>query len=153
GTPRYIIYLKDVSSAQSNVDDFTFAKGFDDLAKKIKADTGVDIGFTLDPLAAADNGIPGNCTALPATTYVPLPSPMLEHTTSVVAIQPYRSEINVAAGPTPDFPHSNIYQRMAAYKRWHVDRWTQLRIPYILDLTSGYDGRLIFGGIAYGNND
>lgn len=160
GTRRYVIYLKDVSSTQTQppVTPQSFADGFVRLAQAVKAKTGVDVGFTIDPRETMfipdPTTKPDACGQVPAkSTYVPNTPEAREKLASlkeVVAVQAYRSEITVSGDG------DNQYGPMIAHKRQFIDDWLSAGMPVIADVSAGYDGRIIFfpdAKFIYGHSD
>ncbi|HEY2514840.1 MAG TPA: hypothetical protein VGI39_28435 [Polyangiaceae bacterium] len=151
GTPRYVIQLKDVSSTQSGVTDASFAQGFADLAQGVKALTGVDVGFVIDPLEQKLHALPADsCGIHPAdTSYVASANatgPLLGARPEVIAIQAYRSEITAAV---PSYQ----YAAMTAHKRAYFESWGRW-LPVIGDVSAGYDSRILFQNPnIYGHDD
>jgi hypothetical protein len=158
GTRRYVINLKDVSSTQTQplVTDQSFADGFVRLAHAVKTMTGVDVGFTIDPLETMqipDPTKPDPCKQVAAkTTYIPSTPQAraaLASLNEVVAVQAYRSEITQTGGG------NNQYERMIAHKRQFLADWLSAGMPVIADVSAGYDGHIIFKDAihTYGHSD
>jgi hypothetical protein len=139
GVKRYIVSIIHVASNQNNIDDKTFSLGFDWVAKKILDETGILIGFTLDMLPPNTNA-PG--------TYKPSPDkigPLLRKQPSIIAIQCFIPEIWLGISDE---------KKLIIWKRMLSKSWIQTGIPFILDVTPGYDAHKVFPkSVVYGNNN
>ncbi|WP_394848841.1 hypothetical protein LZC95_15475 [Pendulispora brunnea] len=140
--PRYAVLLMHVCSkaiAASDPDaDSTFASWIHQLAEDVKGDTGVDVGFTLDATPA---------DGASANTYYLVPKragAILKDTREVLAIRPFLSEILHMDGPDED--------RFWA-KHDEAKAWIATGIPYILDITAGYNATIFGEPYVYGNDD
>ncbi len=135
---RYAVNLFEVWS-RSNVTEAAFAMAFDTLAQRVHDRTGIWVGFTLDVRTPRSACNAGRCPTAAST------GPQLQLRNSVLAIQPFRSEIDAPV-------QTDVGRRN--FKRTFDEGWVSTGIPLILDLTGGYD-ETIFGGIGpkYGNND
>jgi hypothetical protein len=138
GVARYVVSIIHVASDQPGVTDQTFAEGFDRLADSVYARTGVQVGFTLDILP--DNIIiPGEFRANPETT-----GPYLRLQKSILAIECYIPEVFLAMENEPF---------ITRWKHQFSSRWIHTGIPFIQDVSAGYDAHIVFpGSVIYGNN-
>ncbi len=155
GVPRYAVQIIHVSSnvidqlVGTDRDDKQFAKGFDDVAARVKSLYHIDVGFTIDT-----TGLNTRYSAFPHEA-----GRALEKTPSVLAIQGFVSEIFsglINNGPDPcvkierglcepqDNNRDNL-ERLADWKRDALNAWLETGVPIILDITSGYDARIVFG--------
>ena len=138
GEQRYLISIIHVSSNQNNMSHEKFAKGFDRLAQKIFTDTGIRVGFAIDVMPPGTNA-PGFFRPAPQTT-----GPWLATQESILGIQCFISEIWVGS--------SNETQ-LISWKQQFVSDWIQTGIPFIIDISPGYDAHIVFpGSVQYGNN-
>lgn len=138
---RYAITLIHASSNQIGPTDHgAFAKGFDALADEVYQQTGVRVGFFIDPLPPYSNA-PG--------TYKPNPNwagPELLKTKSVLGIQSFIPEIWHPGIPTPS--------QLIGYKRDYAQRWSETGLPFLMDVSPGYDASRVFpSSIVYGFTD
>jgi hypothetical protein len=119
------------------VDDHTdFAAGFDRIADEVfyrtqaKYGVGVNVGFFIDALPPASNA-PGLYKPSPEDT-----GPFLESTLSLLGIECFVPEIWVGSSDTA---------AVIQWKRGFSQRWFQTGVPFLMDVSPGYDGRLAFG--------
>ncbi len=139
GTARYMICIIHAASTEPGITDQAFAEGFDRLADTIYNHTGVRIGFTLDILphhiAIADQ-----FRANPELT-----GPFLAQQESILGIQCYIPEVFLG------MEHEAFITR---WKHQFSSRWIHTGIPFIQDISAGYDSHIVFpGSVIYGNND
>ena len=123
GGKRYVISIIHACSNQLGVDDQSFAAGLDRVADALFAETGISVGFTLDPL--------------PGTEYSLTPSagPALTTSRSFLAIEPFISEIALG---TDDL------RTLLPLKQGLMNRWLSAGVPVILDVSPGYDAHIVF---------
>ncbi|MFC1569198.1 carbohydrate-binding protein [bacterium] len=137
GKKRYLISIIHVSSNQANMSHEKFAKGFDQAAQKIFTDTGIRVGFVIDVMPPGTYA-PGYFRPAPQTT-----GPWLATQNSVLGIQCFISEIWVG---------TNDETQLINWKQQFANEWIQTGIPFILDISPGYDAHIVFPGSAlYGN--
>ena len=137
GSERYLISIIHVSSNQEAVTDQAFAAGFDQVAEKVFQNTGIRIGFALDVLPP-DSYAPGIFKATPLST-----GSWLKQQVSVIAIQCFLPEIWTGM--------NNEYDLIAWKNSYHLS-WINTGIPFIHDLTPGYDAHIVFpSSPVYGN--
>jgi hypothetical protein len=137
GKERYLISIIHVSSNKESITDQEFAAGFDQVADVVFANTGFRVGFALDVLPP-DSYAPGSFKATPALT-----GSWLALQTSVLAIQCFLPEIWTGMSNEND---------LIAWKRNYHNSWINTGIPFIHDLTPGYDAHIVFpSSPVYGN--
>ena len=138
GKERYIISLIHVASNQAGMDIQHFASGFDYIANRIFDDTGIQIGFLLDALPESAYA-PGNIKITPENA-----EPWLSGQMSLLGIQCFIPEI---------WTGYDTDTALIVWKRNFSRRWNKTSIPFIMDVSPGYDASLIFpGSMVYGNN-
>ncbi|NQT27683.1 carbohydrate-binding protein [candidate division KSB1 bacterium] len=138
GEERYLISIIHVSSNQANMSHEKFANGFDRVAQKILTDTGIPIGFAIDVMPPGTNA-PGFFRPAPQTT-----GPWLATQNSLLGIQCFISEIWVG---------SSDETQLINWKQQFASDWIQTGIPFIIDISPGYDAHIVFpGSVQYGNN-
>jgi len=138
GEQRYLISIIHVSSNQNNMSHEKFAEGFDHVARKIFTDTGIRIGFAIDVMPPGTNA-PGFYRPAPQTT-----GPWLATQESLLGIQCFISEIWVG---------SSDEAQLINWKQQFISDWIQTGIPFIIDISPGYDAHIVFpGSVQYGNN-
>ncbi len=128
-----------VASNKTGVTDAQFAAGFDWAADRVYATRGVRVGFTLDVLPAG-SFVAGSFKASADVT-----GPLLAQSASVLAVQCFIPEI-----------HSGITTGEADLWLWKAGfsgGWIDSGIPFILDVSPGYDAHVVFpGSPVWGNN-
>ncbi|WP_394838290.1 hypothetical protein LVJ94_15405 [Pendulispora rubella] len=141
--PRYAITLmhvwSQVLSASDPRADETFASWIHQLAEDVKAETTFDVGFLLDAFPP-DPDYPNAYYLTPqkAGTH-------LKQTREVLAIRPYLSEL---------FKMKLSDDERFRTKRSEAVGWIAEGLPYILDISAGYDGRFVHQNpYVYGNDD
>ena len=138
GTERYIVSIIHVSSDQGGVSDQSFAEGFDNVADSIFNSTGIRIGFLLDALPTATFS-PGSYKITPENA-----DAWLADQKSILGIQCFIPEIWTGYDNDID---------LIAWKREYCQRWSNTEIPFIIDLSPGYDAHVVFPeSMIYGNN-
>ena len=123
GQARYTIAVIQASSTQPGINDGSFAAGLDDVADQISRETGIQVGFMLDPL-------PGNAYSL-----TPSSGTALAQTRSFLAIKPFISEIAMG---TDDL------RTLLPKKQSFVEAWLAAGVPFLLDVSPGYDAHIVF---------
>ncbi len=136
--PRYALALIHAASDRLGpADDAAFAAGFDLLADEVLRLSGVRVGFFPDPLPPASNA-PGIFRPSPERT-----GAALAQTNSVLGIQAFIPEIWIT-GPATD-------EQRIAWKRDFSRRWSETGIPFLMDVSPGYDAHIVFpGSVHYG---
>ncbi|NLZ07112.1 MAG: carbohydrate-binding protein [Phycisphaerae bacterium] len=136
---RYLVCVIGVASDQDGMTDQRFAEGFDLVADRIHHDMGVRVGFAID--------------VMPPDTYLWasfLPSaettgPWLARQASILAIQPYFSGHSIGV---------NDEGAIMKWKQSFASKWINTGIPFIQDISPGYDAHLVFPGPhIFGNTD
>jgi uncharacterized protein with LGFP repeats len=150
GYPRYAVHLLHVCSDLIDQDapgaDDMFAHAFDTVAADVKVRFKIPVGFTLDVIGRRH--------------YSPQPraaGAALERTASVLAVQGYASEVFsglVKTGPSCSeddwhrcHPHDNNVDNLeplANWKRAAIRDWVDTGVPVILDVSNGFDGRIVW---------
>ncbi len=151
GYPRYAVNILHVASDLIDQDspgaDDMFANAFDIVAAEVEARYRIPIGFTLDVIGGQ--------------RYSPYPrraGAALERTASVLAIQGFASEVfsdvvrnGPPCGKGEDWrlcpPYDNNLdnlERLADWKRAALDDWVRSGVPVILDVSNGFDGRIVW---------
>ena len=141
GEPRYAVTLIHASSNRLPADGhIAYALGFDALADAIFQSTGVKVGFFIDPLPPASNA-PGTLRPSPEGT-----GALLAQTDAILGIQSFIPEIWVSGSPDET--------ELIAWKWDYSKRWTATGIPFLMDVSPGYDAHVVFpGSIIYGFTD
>ena len=139
GAKRYLVCLIAVASNQEGLTDQAFAEGFDRVADRVYQDTGVRVGFAID--------------AMPPDTYLwarflPSPErtgPWLLKQSSILAIQSYFSGHSIGV---------NDEDTIIEWKQRFASKWINTGIPFIQDISPGYDAHVVFPGPhIFGNTD
>jgi len=157
GQARYAITIIQAASAtlhQSDPgSDAVFANAFDQVEYSVFTNTGVHVGFFIDPIAQNPTST-FNCPGIQlsqtfsiyGSTFKPDPistGPFLRQAQSMLGIQCYSPEgwidgTNAANSVTE------------CYKiQWKMDfsqRWFQTGLPFLQDVTPGYNGLVLFAG-------
>jgi hypothetical protein len=134
--PRYALAIIHAASDRLGpAGDAAFAAGFDLLADEVLRLSGVRVGFLLDPLPPASNA-PGVFKPSPERT-----GPALAETLSVLGIQAFIPEIWITV-PAAD-------PQRIAWKRDFSRRWSETGIPFLMDVSPGYDAHIVFPGSVY----
>jgi hypothetical protein len=129
-TPRYAVAIIQASSTRLGPDDHrAFAAGFDLVAQEVFRETGVKVGFFLDVLPPVPNA-PGRFRAGPEAT-----GPLLRATDAVLGIQCFLPEVWLG--------RCDEGERIA-WKRAFARRWFRSGIPFVMDVSPGYDNHLVF---------
>jgi hypothetical protein len=136
--PRYAIVIIHASSNRLVPGgDAAFAAGFDLLAGEIYQTTGINVGFFIDPLPRGTNA-PGTFRPSPETT-----GPALSNTDALLGIQSFIPEVWVSGSPNE--------ARLIAWKYDYSRRWSNTGIPFLIDVSPGYDASIVFpASIRYG---
>jgi hypothetical protein len=150
GKSRYVVSLIHVGSNQPGVTDETFAKGFGWVADRVYSETGIRVGFTLDALPPEHDA-----------QFKPTPTRtghLLAQQSAVLAIQPFNPEVFtgrclIGEGCDAASGSENLVE-LLSWKESFVSGWVNTGIPVILDVSPGFDARIVFpGSPRYGNND
>jgi len=140
GKKRYVISLIHVASNQEEMSDQIFAEGFDNVAEKVHDDTGILVGFTIDALPRSESNAPGLFKPSAAAT-----GPWLFTRSSILAVSCFIPEIWTGKSDE-DF--------LLQWKMQFSAGWINTGIPFIQDVSPGYDAHIVFpGSVIYGNNN
>jgi hypothetical protein len=139
GQARYAVTLIHASSNRLFIgQQAAFAEGFDLVAQEVFEETGVKVGFLLD--------------VLPPGTFAPghfKPSwqwtgPHLKEQASILGIMCFIPEIWLG---------SSNETRLLNWKRDFSSGWASTGIPFLMDVSPGYDAHLVFpNSVRYGLN-
>ena len=135
GVRRYAVTIIHAASDYDATTDATFAAGFDRIALEVKRQTQVDIGFFIDALPREFPAL-GKFKPTPETT-----RPFLWRSQSMLGVLCFIPEIWMGSTNTSD---------VIRWKREFSRRWFETGIPFIMDVSPGYDAHIIFGGSGYG---
>jgi hypothetical protein len=164
GEPRYaLVIVQAASDVLGPNEDEAFAAGFDAVADKIVEDTGVKIGFFIDPIPRNPTSTLG-CSDVtnPVSTYgasfKPDPiatGPYLREQDSILGIHAYSPEGWIDGQPGEGREVNECF-KLAWKKQWS-QQWRDTGIPFLQDVTPGYDGTKLFEDdpshlLAWGNN-
>jgi hypothetical protein len=137
GEPRYAVALIHASSEPLSAHDHAaFAAGFDTLAQEVFDKTHVKVGFLID--------------ALPPDTYAPgkfRPSwqatgPFLKNQQSILGIMCFIPEIWIGSSDDAE---------VIAWKQDFSSGWASTGIPFLMDVSPGYDAHIVFpSSVRYG---
>jgi hypothetical protein len=157
GVARHAVHILHAASDVIDQDapgaDDTFAHAFDVVAAEVEARYRIPIGFTLD--------------AIGGKRYSPYPrqaGAALERTASVLAVQGFASEVfsgvvrnGPPCGKGADWrrcpPYDNNLdnlERLVDWKRAAVRDWVCTGVPVILDVSNGFDGRIVWAESWHG---
>ena len=169
GASRYAVAIIHACSDSPWANDMSFAGGFSDVEAEIYSLFEIHVGFVLDLIGNRACAY----TAAPNTA-----GKMLEEQPSVLAVNGYASEVfsgKVKPPAIPCDPHPDCSGRtnfllcnaednnrdnlenLANWKRDAVNDWATTNLPLILDVSSGFDGRIIWahcpvGAAFWGDN-
>jgi hypothetical protein len=138
GEERYAVSLIHASSDRLSPNDHAaYAAGFDAMAQKVFDDTGVKVGFFLDVLPKDSPWAPGVFRPTAQET-----GPELAERASILGLQNFIPEI-----------WANVADEAARidWKRDFSQGWSETGIPFLMDVSPGYDAQLVFpGSVEYG---
>ena len=109
--------------------DAAFAAGFDAIAGQVLSNTQVNVGFLLDALPF---GTHAQASFFPSAAGT---GPALEATASVLGIACFVPEVYLGSADTAG---------VLDWKRSWSQGWAQSGVPFLMDVSSGYDGRVVF---------
>ncbi len=139
GQKRYLVCLISVASNQAGLSDQGFAEGFDRVADRIYLDTGIRVGFAIDAMP------PGTYLYAPFLPSAETTGPWLAQRSSILAIQCYFSGHSIGV---------NDEATIIAWKQRFSSKWINTGIPFIQDVSPGYDAHIVFAGPhVFGNTD
>jgi hypothetical protein len=138
GEARYAISLIHASSNRlGRWDHQGYAEGFDLIFGEVFRQTNIKVGFLIDPLPPNSNA-PGAFKPIPEST-----GPALLLSQSILGIQSFIPEIWHPGNPTQT--------QLIAYKHDYSRRWMETGIPFLMDVSPGYDASIVFpSSIVYG---
>jgi hypothetical protein len=138
GEPRYAItFIHASSNRLGPTQHAKFAEGFDALAEAVFLETGVHVGFLIDPLPPGSNA-PGSFRPTAEGS-----GPYLLDSEAILAIQAFIPEIWISGWPSE--------AQMITWKNDFSRRWSETGIPFLMDISPGYDARVVFpNSIRYG---
>ena len=140
GKKRYVISIIHVASNQEEMTDQIFAEGFDNVAEKVYDDTGILVGFTIDALPRSESNAPG--LFKPSATAT---GPWLFTQSSILAVSCFIPEI---------WTGKSDEDYLLQWKMTFSAGWINTGIPFIQDVSPGYDAHIVFpGSVIYGNNN
>ena len=132
GQERYAVTIIHAgSNLLGSQDHAAFAAGFDPVAEDVFQQTGVKVGFFIDALPAGTGAF--------GIVFKPSPEgtgPHLRNQKSLLGIQCFTPEAHIVSSDTT---------AVLNWKRDFSRRWFETGIPFVLDVSSGYDGHLAFG--------
>jgi hypothetical protein len=141
GEPRHAVVLIHAASDRLAPDeDEAFASGLAQVAEEVFRATQVKVGFFLDALPPNMNA-PGRFKPTPEGT-----APRLRETDAVLGIQCFLPEVWLGQRPQPE---------RLAWKRGFAAAWYGSGVPLLMDVSPGYDNRLVFPEhrLVYGFDD
>jgi hypothetical protein len=166
GQERYAVTIVQAASARIDSADVNgdrdFAAGFDLVAQQVWLDTGIRVGFLIDPIA---RGTPSTFGCLPASdlsklmsNYGPDPAPApqrpwfkpdpittgpeLKKQVSILGIQAFSPEGWIDYRPGDALMVNSCFK--LAWKQDFSRKWFNTGIPFLQDVSPGYDGHLLF---------
>jgi hypothetical protein len=152
GEKRYAVVIVQASSDSLVAnDDRKFAEAFDQVAKKISDDTQINVGFFIDPIprdprshyGCLPDNVPVQSTY--AAAFRPDPEttgPWLRLQSSILGIHAYSPEGWIDGPPLTGPPVNECFK--IAWKEDFSRRWQATGIPFLQDVTPGYDGSKLF---------
>jgi len=139
GNERYAVAIIHASSNRlGSSEHAAYAAGFGAVAQEVYSATGVRVGFFLDALPPG-TGAPGSFKPSPEVT-----GPYLKQEPSILGIMCFIPEVWVG---------SSNDNTLIAWKEDFSGRWADTGIPFIMDISPGYDAHIVFpGSVQYGLN-
>jgi hypothetical protein len=163
---RAVAIVQAASDSLAPSDDSRFAEAFDAVADQIYKDTClknscIKVGFFIDPIPRDPAGtygcpgITGPVKSIYAAKFKPDPDatgPFLRDRSSILGIHAYSPEGWVDGSGSPV---DECFKR--GWKREFSRKWQSTGIPFLQDVTPGYDGTKLFGALPglhrWGYND
>lgn len=151
GEKRFAVAIvQAASSSLGENDDQQFAEAFDSVAKKVYADTREVVGFFIDPIPRNPTSNftcqgSGPSVSTYDARFRPDPEttgPWLRRQSSILGIHAYSPEGWIDGPPgvgPPTLPCVKL-----AWKEDFSRRWQATGIPFLQDVTPGYDGSKLF---------
>ncbi len=139
GEARYAVALIHVASSRLySYDHVAFAEGFEAMAEEVENQTGERVGFLLDVLPPGTFA-PGRLRPDWSRT-----GPHLAQQESILGIMCFIPEVWL--GTSDD-------ATLVQWKRTFSEGWESTGIPFLMDVSPGYDAHLVFpGSVTYGLN-
>ena len=104
---------------------------------RVYQETGIKVGFLIDALPPNSNA-PGTFKPSPDKT-----GPQLYKTDAILGIQAFIPEIWVSGSPSDAV--------LIRWKKNYSRQWSETGIPFLMDISPGYDASIVFpGSIQYG---
>jgi hypothetical protein len=130
GEARHAIVIIHASSDRlGSGDHAAFAAGFDGIADDVFQVTGIKVGFFIDALPSG-TGAPGVFKPSPEAT-----GPHLTNTLSLLGIECFVPELWFGSSNTT---------AVINWKRDFSRRWFETGIPFLMDVSPGYDAHCVF---------
>lgn len=139
GEPKYAVAIIHASSNRLGWHEHSaFARGFDAIADEVLQKTGIEVGFFIDALPPGTNA-PGAFRPSYGST-----APYLKQQDSILGIMCFIPEVWVG---------SSNDQQLISWKRRFSRGWADTGIPFLMDVSPGYDAHIVFpGSVQYGLN-
>lgn len=136
GEARYgVIIIHAGSNRLEATDHAAYAAGFDAVANEVLQRTGIKVGFFIDALPEGSYA-PGVFKPTPEET-----GPHLLTTNAFLGIESFIPEVWTS--------HVDDTSRLQ-WKRDYSQRWFQTGVPFVQDVSPGYDAHLVFGSSPFG---
>ena len=130
GQPRFAVGIIHAASDRlGDGDDAAFAAGFDAMAYQIWTNTQVSVGFFLDVLPFGTHAQASFFASSDGT------GPYLEATASVLGIACFAPEVYKAPADEAT---------LLSWKRQWSQGWSCSGVPFLMDISSGYNGSVVF---------
>ena len=157
GQERYAVAIVQVATYRLSQNDpnahSSFANGFDAVAQYIYSSTGINVGFFIDPIApdptstftCTNNIILAETHSVYGSTFKPVPeltAPYLRLQKSILGIQCFSPEGWIDGNLGSGYTVNECYK--LAWKQDFSQRWFSTGIPFLQDVTPGYDSTLLF---------
>jgi hypothetical protein len=115
-----------------------YSQGFDLVAQEVLSSTGVRVGFFIDALPPSSNA-PGSFKPSPGLT-----GPFLLQSKSLLGIHCFIPEIWMTGSPDEN--------ARIQWKRQFSRGWRETGIPFLMDVSPGYDAHIVFpASVRYGH--
>jgi hypothetical protein len=141
GEPRYAVVIIHAASQRLAPEDHeAFAEGLTRVAEEVFRATRVKVGFFLDALPPGTNA-PGRFRPIPEKT-----GPCLLRSDAVLGIQCFLPEVWLG---------ERSEEARREWKRDFAARWFRTGLPFLMDVSPGYDNHLVFPAhrLRYGFDD
>jgi hypothetical protein len=143
GESRYAVVIIQAGSSVLSINDHeAFAAGFDLIADEVFEQTKIKIGFLIDALPADAAHSPARTTMRPTPEDT---GPFLFESNSILGIQCFAPEVWLGT--------SNEH-KILDWKESFSRRWYETGIPFLMDVSPGYDNRYVFPDnvLVFGDN-